>query len=397
MKQFTELTKQSGGIPIAMQDGKLIGLDSTEPRKVLCCGPSGCGKSYNFMLPNLLEAIERGEPIVVTDPLGVLEEHASEVAKEHGYEIVRVDARSESTEHWDLQQLRPCKEFSVEDFCEWATIVFKMLTPADPHSDEDIYFELESAMFSATIQYAIEKCDAHSFRDVLDVYMSDGFSKKVKRSVRALVPRVGVRKKKAHARQKALEKLRDWSPNLKGNISMAVSVLFTQLAKGGMLTGLAGQGSFRFDQVWDDKKTLVFIRPSNMRADDLSRTLLWYLTRCAENQNGRGTILIDDCVNALELLENPQEEFQKLTAAGKHVLFDVQNFAQLTATLGDEKAQKFVYSFDAVVVSGDAYATSIFNVLTETDREYIANSKGASDCWHLLGHGQRSTMGKIQI
>ena len=70
MKQFTELTKQSGGIPIAMQDGKLIGLDSTEPRKVLCCGPSGCGKSYNFMLPNLLEAIERGEPIVVTDPLG---------------------------------------------------------------------------------------------------------------------------------------------------------------------------------------------------------------------------------------------------------------------------------------------------------------------------------------
>lgn len=79
------------------------------------------------------------------------------------------------------------------------------------------------------------------------------------------------------------------------------------------------------------------------------------------------------------------------------MLFDVQNFAQLTATLGDEKAQKFVYSFDAVVVSGDAYAPSVFNVLTETDQEYIANSKGASDCWHLLGYGQRSTMGKIQI
>lgn len=397
MKQFTELTKQSGGIPLAMQDGKLIGLDSTEPRKVLCCGPSGCGKTYSFMLPNLLEAIERGEPIVVTDTLGILEKLASETAKEHGYEIVRVDARSESTEHWDLQQLRPCKEFSVEDFCEWATIVYKMMTPTAPHSDEDIYFELESAMFSATIQYAIEKCEAHSFQDVLDVYMSDGFSKKVKRSVRALVPRVGVRKKKAHARQKALEKLRDWSPNLKGNISMAVSVLFTQLAKGGMLSGLAGQGSFRFDQVWDDKKTLVFVRPSNMRADDLGRTLLWYLTRCAENQKGRGTILIDDCVNALELLENPQEEFRKLTAAGKHVLFDVQGFAQLTAILGDEKAQEFVYSFDAVVVSGDAYTTSLFNVLTETDREYIANSKGASDCWHLLGYEQRSTMGKIQI
>lgn len=105
MKQITELAKQSGGIPIAMQDGNLTGLDSTEPCKVLCCGPSGCGKSYSFMLPNLLEAIERGEPIVVTDPLGVLEEHASEVAKEHGYEIVRVDARSESTEHWDLQSL----------------------------------------------------------------------------------------------------------------------------------------------------------------------------------------------------------------------------------------------------------------------------------------------------
>lgn len=397
MKQITELAKQSGGIPIAMQDGKLTGLDSTEPCKVLCCGPSGCGKSYSFMLPNLLEAIERGEPIVVTDPLGVLEEHASEVAKEHGYEIVRVDARSESTEHWDLQQLRPCEGFSVEDFCEWATIVYKLMTPTFSHSDEDIYFELESAMFSATIQYAIEKCEAHSFQDVLAIYISDGFSTKADRSVHALVPQVGVQEAKAYARQEALEKLRDGSRNLKGNIFTALSVLLNELATGGMLAGLAGKGSFRFDQVWGDKKTLVFIRPSNMRADDLSRTLLWYLTRCAESQKGRGTILIDDCVNALELLENPQEEFQKLTDAGKHVLFDVQNFAQLSAILGDEKAQKFVYSFDAVAVSGDACAPSVFTVLTETDREYIANNMGASDCWHLLGHGQHSTLGKIQI
>lgn len=53
--------------------------------------------------------------------------------------------------------------------------------------------------------------------------------------------------------------------------------------------------------------------------------------------------------------------------------------------------------FNVVVVSRDAYAPSIVNVLTETDREYIANNMGASDCWHLLGHGQQSTMGKIQI
>lgn len=81
MKQHTDLTKQSGSIPIATQNDQLTGLDSTEPRRVLCCGPSGCGKSYNFMLPNLLEAIERGEPIVATDPLGFLEEHASEAGR----------------------------------------------------------------------------------------------------------------------------------------------------------------------------------------------------------------------------------------------------------------------------------------------------------------------------
>ena len=265
MKQHTDLTKQSGSIPIATQNDQLTGLDSTEPRRVLCCGPSGCGKSYNFMLPNLLEAIERGEPIVATDPLGFLEEHASEAAKDHGYEIVRVDTQGESTEHWDLQQLRPCENFSEEDFCEWATNIYKMLTPTASHSDSDFYFRLGSALFSATIQYAIEKSDAHSFQDVLDVYLSATFSKQVTRSVRALVPRAGVRKPKAHTRQDALEMLRDGSSNLYANVSMASAFLLSKLVKGKLHAELAEESSFRFDQVWSSKKTLVgtFWRPEH--------------------------------------------------------------------------------------------------------------------------------------
>lgn len=396
MKQLTELSHLSGGIPIAMQDGKVAGLDSTEPRKVLCCGPSGCGKSYRFMLPNILAAIERGEPIIVTDPRGFLEKHSADAAKEHGYETVRFDVQSESTEHWDLQQLHPCEDFSVEDFCEWTTIVYKMLISTSIHPDEDIYFTLESAMFSATIQYAIEKCEAHSFQDVLDVYLSDSFSKQMNRSVRALVTHIGARKPKTYARQKSLEMLCNGSPNLYANISTALAFQMNKLAKGGMLAGLAGKSSFQSDQVWGDKKTLVFIRPSRVRADDLSMTLLWYLIRRAESHKGSGTILIDDCVNALELMENPKEEFRELTAAGKHVLFDIQNFAQLTAICGDEDAKSFIYSFDAVAVSADSpLIPSMSNVLTATDWKCIANCTGAADCWHLLGHRQWNTLRKI--
>lgn len=374
MKQHTDLTKQSGSIPIATQNDQLTGLDSTEPRRVLCCGPSGCGKSYNFMLPNLLEAIERGEPIVATDPLGFLEEHASEAAKDHGYEIIRVDAPSEDTEHWDLQQLRPCENFSEEDFCEWATTVYKMLTPTAPHSDNDFYFRLESSLFSATIQYAIEKSEAHSFQDVLDVYLSAAFSKQVTRSVRALVPRVGVRKLNAHARQDALEMLRDGSSNLYANVSVASAFHLNKLAKGKMHAELAGKSTFRFDQVWGSKKTLVFIRPSWAHADDLSMTLLWYLLRLAENQKGGGTILIDDCVNALSLWEDPQEEFRKLTAAGKQVLFDVQDFAQLKAILGDVAAKEFIDSFDKVLVSDKTSLQSIFGAIG----------------WHIFETGEKA-------
>ena len=363
MKQHTDLTKQSGSIPIAMQNDQLTWLDSTEPRRVLCCGPSGCGKSYNFMLPNLLEAIERGEPIVATDPLGFLEEHASEAAKDHGYEIVRVDTQGESTEHWDLQQLRPCENFSEEDFCEWATNIYKMLTPTASHSDSDFYFRLGSALFSATIQYAIEKSDAHSFQDVLDVYLSATFSKQVTRSVRALVPRAGVRKPKAHTRQDALEMLRDGSSNLYANVSMASAFLLSKLVKGKLHAELAGESSFRFDQVWSSKKTLVFIRHSWAHSGDLSIILLWYLIRLAENQKGSGTILIDDCVDALSLLEDPQEEFRKLTTAGKQVLFDVQNFAQLKAILGDAAAKEFIASFDNVLVSVKTSLQSIFSAM----------------------------------
>lgn len=177
------------------------------------------------------------------------------------------------------------------------------------------------------------------------------------------MPRAGVRKPKAHTRQDALEMLRDGSSNLYANVSMASAFLLSKLVKGKLHAELAGESSFRFDQVWSSKKTLVFIRPSWAHSGDLSIILLWYLIRLAENQKGSGTILIDDCVDALSLLEDPQEEFRKLTTAGKHVLFDVQNFAQLKAILGDAAAKEFIASFDNVLVSDKTSLQSIFSAM----------------------------------
>lgn len=93
-KVFQISTLKHVTLPIVgtSEDGKLVYAYNPPARwhrnnHCVIVGQNGSGKSRGFSIPNIFQAIRRGESVICTDPKGELYSMTSEVAKAHGYTV----------------------------------------------------------------------------------------------------------------------------------------------------------------------------------------------------------------------------------------------------------------------------------------------------------------------
>lgn len=84
----TKTLQSAGPLVLGKKNGLYVSIpEDRDVGSTLVCAGAGQGKTVNFVLPNILKAIENEEAIIVTDPKGELKEVLTPTLDRHGYNV----------------------------------------------------------------------------------------------------------------------------------------------------------------------------------------------------------------------------------------------------------------------------------------------------------------------
>lgn len=158
----TELEAVADIVPKDAAMGTILGqLDRTEmnvisnkPRttngNMVIFGPSGSGKSFSFVKPFVVQAIRRGESVLITDSKGEIWGETVELARRHGYIVRRIDFKNpQCSDGWAV-----LKELRCDDM---RAIVFAKTVMANTGNLSDPHISAEQSLLKAVCLY-VERC-----------------------------------------------------------------------------------------------------------------------------------------------------------------------------------------------------------------------------------------------
>ena len=159
-QKLNEYTSIEDGVVFGTHEKSFVGFPTDHPMLMLCDGAAGCGKSSQFVRPIVYGSIARGETVVVSGLL--CEADYLKRAAAEGYRVVVISGRNPAHgEKWDMQDMA---HISQEDFCRiteylWTRFVNRIM---DWTIKGNSFLR---SVFSALLQYAIDKDGIHSLKE----------------------------------------------------------------------------------------------------------------------------------------------------------------------------------------------------------------------------------------
>lgn len=172
-----ELEQVAEIVPIQDAMGTILGkMDETDQnlitskpnpnfnRNSFFVAPPGSGKTHCIVLPQIVQAIRRGESVVTTDTKGELWAKTVELARSHGYIIRRIDFKDPNHSNgWDFMS-------EVRNSPTRAKIASNIFI-ANTGSEKDVHKDAEDNLFSALLLYtALNSSIAPEHQSLYNVY-----------------------------------------------------------------------------------------------------------------------------------------------------------------------------------------------------------------------------------
>ena len=163
--------------PIQSCNGVILGSYDAKNREVVCIprgekqareitnqnvgilGSPGEGKSWGYVRCNMLQAIRRGESVIVTDPKGELYTDMFALFKENGYEVKVFNlANPQKSDAWNAMDVCYNKATGNVDLNRVKIFVEAIMkNTSSPNERNDYWQKNERALYEAVIMYMAEK------------------------------------------------------------------------------------------------------------------------------------------------------------------------------------------------------------------------------------------------
>ena len=169
-------------------NGVILGGYDTEGREVVCIprgtkvareitnqnvcifGSPGEGKSWGYARCNMLQAIRRGESVIVTDPKGELYTDTAKLFRNNGYTVKVFNlANPKKSDAWNCMDVCYNKETGNVDLNRVKIFVEAIMkNTSDPSDKNDYFANNERTLYEAVIMYMAEKY-CKEYRSKLDL------------------------------------------------------------------------------------------------------------------------------------------------------------------------------------------------------------------------------------
>lgn len=122
-KKILERTKadKTKGTILGKSDDKVVALpvDTKYNQNMAVFGGSGSGKSFGFARPYIMQCVERGESIFVTDPKSELYNTMSEFLKANGYDVRQLNlVHHNNSDAWNVMEAIGQNETELAVMCD---------------------------------------------------------------------------------------------------------------------------------------------------------------------------------------------------------------------------------------------------------------------------------------
>lgn len=144
---------------------------ATGTKHILVVSKSGSGKSFNFVMPNILQAVKRGDSAIVVDPSGELYLHLGQYCRDNGYDVKLLNlANLEYSEYWNC--LSECIDeetgrVSADRLREFAEIYMKNSTEVD---GQNFWYECAQNLIETTIGYIAVRRESAIINNYIKLY-----------------------------------------------------------------------------------------------------------------------------------------------------------------------------------------------------------------------------------